>query len=201
MEYQFEENNFCVNVSLRQTFSIILSTIQRGTFSWGNFRQLRALRDIRPLFYRKFVASAIREGSYNRFERGKHIPLRLSFWKSNNSRGAARAKLLDDKSIFVLWNAASSIHPRCFSCFPIRRASTSLFAKSFSPRNWRNLRAALGEKDDSCLFFFLLTPTFRCLLPVERTVRFRGLFTFNNSTRNRIPILNIQRTLSSSPSR
>lgn len=40
MKYQLEENNVCVNVSLRQTFSIILSTIQRGTspgVTSGNF--------------------------------------------------------------------------------------------------------------------------------------------------------------------
>lgn len=102
-----------------------------------------------------------------------------------------RVKLSDDKSIFVLWNAAGSIHSQCF---PIRRASISLLTKSFSPRNWRNLRVT-PQKDDSRLFFFLLTPTSRCLLPVERTVRFRGLFTFNNSTRNRIPILNTRPVL------
>lgn len=83
-----------------------------------------------------------------------------------------------------------------FPVFPIRHfdfSSRKLFCASFENR--RNLRER--EKDDFLsLSFFLVYFSFSLLqlfavCTAQRTVRFRRLFTFNNSRRNRIPILNI----------
>lgn len=133
MKYQLEWTNVCVNVSLKQTYRIIPSTIQRETspgVTSGNFRHY-------AISVCCFIESLSRQRSVREvtIEREKHIPHCVFLSESQTTAWVAvrpRAKLFDDKSIFVLWNAADSIHPRCFPCFPIRRfdfspVSLSLF--------------------------------------------------------------------------
>lgn len=120
MEYQFEENNVYVNVSLRQTFSIILSTIQRGTspgVTSGNFGHY-------AISVRCFIESLSRQRSVREVTIGsKEGNISHCVFLSESQTTARvmvrpKAKLFDDKSIFVLCDAAGNIHPRCFSCFP-----------------------------------------------------------------------------------
>lgn len=137
MAYQIVENNVYVNVSLRQTFSIILSTIQRGTslgITSGNFGHY-------AISVRCFIESLSRQRSVREVTIGsKEGNISHCVFLSESQTTVwvvvcGRERNFSTINRYSFFEMRRAVFIRDISRVSLLDISTSLLAKSFSPRN------------------------------------------------------------------